>query len=190
VEAGGAVMRGPARFIALCVVLLACNSETRRLQEQLTVLDQKRVSLSQRLEQRRSTMRDTTHRLEALHSDLTTYNTETLSFIAAHRISAECIRASRSTWGENNAFSHDVSTATRFGTVLCSVALLNAQFAQEVARVAERLGEADAHVRDLKQQIAAAESALTTDRAEVEKSEAAVGEIAAEIADVQRQMER
>jgi predicted nucleic acid-binding Zn-ribbon protein len=189
VEAGRAVTRSRFRFIALCVVLVACNSEKKRLQAQLTVLDQEQASLSQRLEQRRSAMRDTTQRLEALHSELTTYNTETLSYIAAHRISAACIRASRSTWGENNAFSHEVSTATRFGTALCSVALLNAQFAQEVAGVAESLGRADAHVRELKQQIGEAERTLAADRTEVEKSEAAVNEIAAEIVDVQRQME-
>jgi predicted nucleic acid-binding Zn-ribbon protein len=68
--------------------------------------------------------------------------------------------------------------------------VLNAQFAQEVTRVADKLGEADAHVRQLKEQIAAAERELTAERAEVAKSESAVGDIAVEIADVQRQMER
>ena len=183
-------MRAHARLVALCVVLLSCNGEKHKLQEQLTVLEQERTSLSQRLDQRKSTMHDTTHRLEGLNSELTTYNTEVLSFIAAHRIAAECIRASRSTWDRNNAFSHDVSTATRFGTVLCSVALLNAQFSQEVGRVADKLGEADEHVRTLKEQIAEAERALVADRAEVEKSQEAVGEVAAEIVDVQRQLDR
>jgi predicted nucleic acid-binding Zn-ribbon protein len=183
-------MRAHARFLALCAVLLACSGEKRRLQEQLNVLEQERASLSQRLDQRKNMMRDTTQRLEALNAELTAYNTDVHSFIAAHRIAAECIRASRSTWGENNAFSHDVSATTRFGTALCSVALLNAQFAHEVEGVANRLGEADAHVRNLKEQAAAAERELAADRTEVEKSEAAVREIAAEIADVQRQMER
>jgi septal ring factor EnvC (AmiA/AmiB activator) len=183
-------MRAPVRFVALCVVLLACNGEKRRLQEKLTVLEQKRASLAQALDQRKNTVRDTTHRLEALSSELTTYNTEILSFVAAHRIAAECIRASRSTWDRNNSFSHDVSTATRFGTVLCNVALLNAQFSQEVGRVADKLGEADEHVRSLKAQIAEAEGALTVDRAAVEKSQAAVDDAAAEIVDVQRQLDR
>ena len=182
-------MRVPARLVAICIVFLACNGEKRRLQQQLTVLEQERASLSQRLDQHRNTLRDTTQQLEALNSDLTSYNTDVHSFIAAHRIAAECIRASRSTWGENNTFSHEMSATTRIGTALCSVGLLNAQFAQEVAHVTDKLDEADAHARKLKEQIAAAERTLTADRAEVEKTETAAREVAAEIADVQRQMD-
>jgi chromosome segregation ATPase len=183
-------MRTSVRFVAFCAVLLACNGERHRLREQLAVLEQERASLSQRLDQHRNTLRDATRQLDALSSTLTTYNTDMRAFIAAHRIAAECIRASRSTWGENSTFSHDVSATTRLGSALCSVALLNSQFAQEVARVADKLGEADAHVRQLKEQIAAGERELAAERAAVAKSEAAVGDIAAEIVDVQRQMER
>jgi chromosome segregation ATPase len=183
-------MRRPLRFVALCVILLAFGCERRKLQERLTVLEQKHTSLTQRLDQHKNTLRDATQRLDALNSELTTHNTDIRSFVAAHRIAAECIRASRSTWGDNNTFSYDVSATTRLGSALCSVALLNAQFAQEVTRVADKLGEADARVRQLKEQIAAGEKELAVERAEVAKSEAAVGDIAAEIVDVQRQMER
>src|ERR1700756_3214301 len=130
------------RFIALCVILLACGREQHRLEEQREVLEQKRVSLSQRLEQHRKSLCDATQRIESLNASLTAYNTHVRSFIEAHRIAAECIRASRSTWGESNAFSHDVSPTARFGTALCSVGLLSTQFAQQVAHVAEKLAEA------------------------------------------------
>jgi len=184
-------MRPHMRCIAAAVFLLVCAScERPRLQQQLDLLEQERTSLAQRVEQRRNSLRDSTERLAALNSELTAYNTDIYSYISAHRIAAECIRASRSTWGENNTFSHEVSATTRFGTVLCSVALLNAKFSQEVARVADKLGEADAHARMLKDQIATAERAVAADRGEMEKSETAVGEIAAEIADVQRQLEK
>jgi len=183
-------MRAPLCFAVLCVVLLAGSCKSRKLQEQLTVLEQERASLTQRLDQHKNGLREATLRVDTLNSELTTYNTDIHSFVAAHRIAAECIRASRSTWGDNSTFSHDASATTRLGSALCSVALLNAQFAQEVTRVADKLGEADAHVRQLKDQIAAAERELAAERAEVAKSEAAVGDIAVEIADVQRQMDR
>jgi predicted nucleic acid-binding Zn-ribbon protein len=183
-------MRIHAPFIVFCALLLACNGEKRRLQERFSALERQHATLSQRLEGRRSTLSDEVQRIDTLKADLTAYNTSVHTFIAGHRIAAECIRASRSTWGETNAFSHDVSTATRFGTALCAVALLNAEFAQEVARVADRLGEADAHARDLQSQIAAAERAIEAGRAGVQQGEAAVDQLAAEIADVQRQLER
>jgi len=183
-------MRAPLRFGALFIVLIAGGCKSRRLQEQLTVLEQERTSLTQRLDQHKNSLRDATVRVDTLNSELTTYNTDIHSFVEAHRIAAECIRASRSTWGDNSTFSHDVAPTTRLGSALCRLGLLNAQFAQEVTRVAGKLSEADAHVRQLKEQIAAGERELAAERAEVAKSEAAVGDIAVEIADVQRQMER
>src|SRR5947207_7478291 len=116
-------------------------------------------------------MCETTPQLSPLNHALNANDTNIHSYITAHRIAAACIHASRSTWGENNAFSHDVSTATRLGTALCSVALLNAQFAAEVTRVADQLNEADSHVRNSKEQIAATERELASDRAELERSE-------------------
>jgi len=183
-------MRAHVRLIALCFLLLGCNGEKRRLQQRLAALEQQHTTLSQRLEARRNTIRDSTQRIDTLNAELTAYNTSIHTFIGGHRVAAECIRASRSTWGDNNSFSHDISTATRFGTALCSVALLNREFAQEVARVADKLGEADAHVRDLQAQIVAAQRAIDTDRAEVERGEAEVDRVAADIAGVQQQLER
>lgn len=177
-------------MVVLSLALLACNGERRRLQTQLTALEEKRASLVQVADERRNTLRDATQDLDRRNGELSRYNDNVRSFIAAHRIAAACIHASRSTWGENNAFSHDVSTATRFGTALCSVGLLNAQFAQEVTRVADQLSEADAHVRQLKEQIAAAEKEIASGRVELERSEASLREIGAEIVDVQQQVER
>jgi len=178
------------RLVALCLLLVACNGEKRRLQQRLAELEQQHATLSQRLKVRRNTIRDSAQRIDTLNAELTAYNTSVHTFIDGHRVAAECIRASRSTWGDNNAFSHDVSTATRFGTALCAVALLNREFAQEVAHVADKLGEADAHVHDLQAQIATAERAIDTDRADVERGEAEVDRVAADIAAVQQQLER
>src|SRR5689334_20676666 len=180
------------RIGALCVLwviaLVACNGEQRRLQQKSELLEQERMSLSQRIDKRQAAVRETSDKLDALNRELTMSTSNAQSLIAAHRIAVSCIRAARSTWGENNTFSRDVPTTARFGTALCSVGLLNAQFAAEVGRVADQLNEADAHVRTLKEQIAAAERQLTADRSELEKSEAAVREIGAEIAEVRQQM--
>lgn len=184
-------MSGRILCFTLAVLVAACaGGERRRMQEKLDVLEQERTSLAQRLEQRRNSLHDSTERLAALNSELAAYNTDVSSYITAHRVAAECIRASRSTWGDNNSFSHEVTATTRFGSVVCNVLLLNAQFAQNVARVVDKLGEADAHVRTLKDQITAAERAVVADRADLEKSETAVRDLAAEIADVQQQLEK
>ena len=183
-------MRCAVVLAILSIALFACNGQQRRLQGKADLLEQERASLTQRVDERQTAVRDTSDKLDTLNRELATYGTNVQSFITAHRIAASCIRAARSTWGENNAFSHDVATTTRVGAALCSVALLNKQFAEEVGHVADQLGEADAHVRTLKGQIAAAERELAAHRSELEKSEAAVRQLGAEIADVRQQMER
>lgn len=179
-----------ARFLIFFVMALACNGEKRRLQEQLAVLQQRQTTLSQRLTNRKTTMREAQHQFDTLNADLTAYDTDVHKFISNHRIAAECIRASRSTWGENNAFSNEVSTLTTVGAALCGVALLDHGFAQEVAHVTDKLGDADTRVKALKEQIAAAQRTVDADRSEVQKNEAAIDRIAAEIADVQVRLER
>lgn len=182
-------MRVHLRYLALCFLVLACNGEKQRLQQRLTTLEEQKAMLSQRVEVRRATIRDAMQRMDMLNAELTAYTTSMHAFLDGHRIAAECIRASRSTWGDNNAFSHEVSSTTRIGTALCAVALLNRDFAHDVAQVADKLGEADAHVRDLQAQIAAAQRAIDTDRAEVERGQAEVDRVAADIIGVQQQLE-
>lgn len=172
------------------ILLLACHSEQRRLQERMELLEGEQASRSRRVEETQSATRETGDRLDALKRELATYNTNIESFINAHHIAASCIRTARSTWGDNNSFSHVPSATTRFGTVLCGVALLNGQFAAEVAGVADQLTQADTHVRKLKEQIAATEQDLAADRSALDKSEAALRQIEGEIADVRQQMER
>ena len=175
--------------VLLSIALFACNGEQRRLQKKADLLEEERMSLTQRVDERQNAVRQASDKIDALKRELATYTANVQSFITAHRIAASCIRASRSTWGETNAFSHDVAMTTRMGAALCSVGLLNRQFADEVAHVADQLGEADAHVRTLKEQLTAAEQELAADRTELEKSEAAVRELGAEISDVRQQME-
>ena len=176
-------------LVVLSMALLACNGEQRRLQAKASLLEREQASITGRVDEQRNTVRETNERLDAANRELTTYNTNVQSFIAAHHLAASCIRTGRSTWGENNAFAHDVSAATRLGAALCSVALLNAQFAAEVARVADQLSEADVRVRKLKEQIAATERELASDRSELEKRQASAREIGEEIADVRQQMD-
>jgi chromosome segregation ATPase len=184
----GETVKHAAILVILSIALVACDGEQRRLQEKRDLLEQERDSLTQRVEERQTVVRETSDKVDSLNHDLATYNANMQSFITGHRVAASCIRTSRSTWGENNAFSHDVAMTTRLGAALCSVALLNKQFADEVTHVADQLGEADAHLRTLKEQIAVAQKELATNRAELEKSEAAVRELGAEIADVRQQM--
>lgn len=178
-------------IVAAALAILSCSREKERLQGQLGVLEQERAALIQRIDQRKSAVQESSRRIEALKSELTAYADGLESFMAGHRIAIECIRASRSTWGDSNpAFSHAVAPTTRMGAALCSVALLNQRFAAEVAEVTDRIAEGEKRKRELKEQIAAAERALDADRAEVQKSENAVDAIALEIADVQQQMQR
>jgi flagellar biosynthesis chaperone FliJ len=181
-------MRMRACLLALILLLSACNGEKRRLQERLTSLGNEQAELSRRLETRRSAVRDTSQQIQTLNSAIAAGNSEMDSFMAAHRIAAGCIRASRSTWDEGNA--HDVPTAATVGAALCSVALFNRTFAAEITAVTRRLDDAAAHTRNLKEQIATLETTLETERSELKKCEAAAEQNAAEIADAQLQLAR
>lgn len=176
--------------LAICVVFLACNRERRQLEERLGILEQQRMTLDRTVTDRRARADDAARRIATLKADLAAYNTDVHDFIAGHRVTAECIRASRSTWGESNSFSNDVSRLTKFSAALCSVALLSDDFAAEVARVTAKLNEADAHVKGLKDQIAAAERVLDAERAAVRDKEAELDRITAEVAVVRRRLER
>ena len=182
-------MRIRAAFIACCVLFLVCNCEKRRRQERLTFLQQQHGTIAQRINERRERMRDAEHRLDTLNADLAAYNTDVHNYLFSHRVTAECIRASRSTWADNNVFSRDVSQLTKFGAAICTVALLNAEFAQEVTQVTGKLAEADAHVKSLQREIAAARRAVDAERSEVERNEAELDPIAAEISDLQRKLQ-
>lgn len=182
-------MRPNAGLAALFLLALACNSEKRRLAEHLTQLEERRNTVLQRLTAKRNAMRDSQQRLDTLNADLTAHNTGVHTFLSNHRVAAECIRASRSTWGESNAFSNDVSRLTKFGAALCTVALLDNTFSREVTHVADKLAEADARVKELQQQVADAQRAVEADRHEVQREEMTLDEIAASMADVQRKLQ-
>jgi predicted nucleic acid-binding Zn-ribbon protein len=167
-----------------CLLVLACNAEERRLTERLRVVELQHATLSQRLQSRRNALDDAESRLDALNRDLTGHNTEVHAFIDAHKVAAACIRASRTSWGDDNSFASEVSAAQRFGAALCGIALLDADFAREVAHVADKLGEADRRVKELNEQIAALRRTIEADRRKVDEDHAAVEQLEAEAADV------
>lgn len=170
--------------VVCCLLALACNTEERRLTERLRVLEQRHATLTQRLQSRRDELQDAESRSDALNRDRTAYNTEVHAFIDAHKIAAACIRASRTSWGDNNSFANEVSAAQRFGAALCGIALLDGDFAREVGHVADKLGEADARVKELDEQIAALRRRIEAGQKKVDADQAAVEQLEAEIADV------
>jgi predicted nucleic acid-binding Zn-ribbon protein len=178
------------RAVALCIVLLACNRERRQIEERVAILDEQRVMLERTVSDRRNRVAEATRRADALKADLAAYNTELHDFLANHRVAAECIRTSRSAWGEGHSFSGDGSRLTKVGAALCSVALISNEFAAEVARVTEKVDEAGAHVKDLEAQINAAERTLETERAAVREKESELDAITAEITVLRRRLER
>ncbi len=183
-------VRRTACIVALAALVVGCDSETKRSQARLAALERQRTDLAERLTVRQNAMREAQQRLDSLNGGLATYNTEVHRFIENHRMAAECIRAARSTWGDGNAFSGEVSNLTRAGAAICAVALLNSSFAREVASVTDKLHEADVHVQNVKAEITAAQRALDAKRSELEGNEAAIDRIDVEIADVRRQLER
>ena len=189
-EAGGPVRLRGTRVLAVCLVLLACNRERRQIEGRLAVLDEQRLMLERTVNERRNRAAEATRRADGLKADLAAYNTDLHDFLARHRITAECIRASRSTWGEGNSSSNDGSRRTKVSAALCAVALISNEFAAEVARVTEKLNEADVHVKDLKDQITAGERILETERAAVRAKESELDAITAEITVLRRRLER
>jgi len=181
-------MRIRARLLAFCMVVAACNGEKHRLEEQLAVLQRRHTAATQKITEHTNAMRQSEHQLDALNAELTAYNTDLHNVLANHRIAAECIRASRSTWSENNTLSNDASTLTKVGTALCGVGLLSSEFSREVAFVTNKLNEAETHAKSLKEQIIAAQRAVESERSEVQRNETELDQVAAEIAEVQRRL--
>jgi septal ring factor EnvC (AmiA/AmiB activator) len=172
----------------LVLALAACNGEKRRLMDRLAQLEQQHAAVARKMDQRRNAIAGAERRLATLNADLTAHNTEVHAFLAGHTIALACIRASRSSWGSDSAFEADISATARFGTVLCGVALLNDEFAREVAHVTDRLRQADARVKELKEQMAAARRTIENERAERRRDEDAGDAIAAEMTGIRRQL--
>jgi septal ring factor EnvC (AmiA/AmiB activator) len=182
-------MRRRVFFAAVSLAaLVACNAEKRRLTERLAALEQQHAIVSQRLAQRRGAIDETERRISTLNADLTAHNTEVHAFIGNHKLAAACIKASRTSWGSENAFGDEVSATSRISAALCGVALLNGEFAREVAYVADKLRAADARVKELKEQMAAAQRTIDTERAELRGDQDAADVLAAEMAGIRGQI--
>jgi hypothetical protein len=156
--------------------------------ERLAALEQQHVIASERLPARSNVIADAQRRLDTLNTDLTTHNTEVHAFIEHHKVAAACIRASRASWSNENAFSTEVSLPSRVGAALCGVALLNGDFAGEVRFVTEKLSEADARVKDLKAQMDAARRTIDNEGVELQRDQNTADGIAAEIAGIRQQL--
>lgn len=179
-----------ACLVAVCAFMAAaCNTQERRLTEQLASLEQRHADASRRVADRTNAIAESERKLERLNGDLTAQNTEVHAFLAGHKIAAACIQASRATWGSDDAIANELTAMSRVGSALCSVALLNAEFAREVEYVTGRLREADVRVKHLKEQIAAAKEMLDNERAELRRDQDAADGIAAEMADVKWQLD-
>lgn len=175
-------------LVACCLLALACNREKRRLTEHLATLEQQHAAAAQRVDSRREALRDSESRLDALTRELTALNTEVQTFLGNHKIAAACIRTSRSSWGESSAFANELSTESRFGTALCGVALLNGEFAREVAYVTEKLREADKRIKELNEQLAAMRRTVEGDRANLQQEQSAADQLEVEMSDVRHRL--
>jgi septal ring factor EnvC (AmiA/AmiB activator) len=188
-EAGSLTMRTASLIAACLLALAACNQEKERLTVHLASLEERRAAVARRVTERANAIAETERNLATLTAELTAHNTGVHAFLASHQGAATCIRTSRSTWGGDSPYVNEVSALSRFGTALCSVLLLDGDFAREVEHVTSTLREADARAKALKEQIAAAQRKLETDRAELRRDQDAVEGIAAELADVRWQLD-
>lgn len=177
-------------FVAMLVVLAltACDTEKRRLQARIADLERQQAALTQRIENRRNGLRETERRLDEVRTELTEHNTGVHAFILQHRGAATCIRAASITLGEDNEYSAQLAGIARFGTIVCAIAVLNPQFSQEVADVANRLEEADRRARELKDQAADIERTLDADRSRIREAVSALDRIGSELGGVRYQL--
>jgi septal ring factor EnvC (AmiA/AmiB activator) len=141
-----------------------------------------------RLDNDRTDLRDAEDRLATLRTELAAQNTEVQAFLLNHKIAAACIRTSRVSWGSDAAPADEAAAGSRFGTAVCGVALLNGQFAREVAFVGEKLRETETRGKELKRQITALERTVESRRADLHAHESSVDELSAEVAAVRRQL--
>lgn len=177
-----------SKFVAVPLIVIAlfsCNGEKRRLTAEIETMEHRRASLQRRLDERRSDLRESEDQLHALQRELTAHNTEIPEFIVQHRLAATCLRAAQITLGDHNEYSQQLARAAGWGTVLCTVALLDQRFAREVTMVANRVNTADARARDLKEQIQRAQQAVDGQQARVRDDEAALDQVSADIGDLE-----
>lgn len=178
-------MRSRACLVAFCVaVLCACNGEKRRLMAHLEELEQQRAALALRIDNRKSAIRSTERRIDALNADLAEHNSQVHAFIFQHKAATACIRAATIALAADNEYSQQIAGAARWGAALCAVGLLNPRFAQEVTDVADKLTRDDARARNLKEQIAGLLRTIDAERSDLHTDESALEKIASEMADV------
>lgn len=166
------------------LLVLACNTEKRRLTERLASLEQQHMTASRRVMQQKRAVTEAEEQLRGLRVDLATHNSETQTYIQQHQVAAACIYAARIQFGENNEYSQEIARGATVGNILCSIALLSQTFASEVRRVAERVREADERAKQLKAQIADLQKAVERHKAALRSDQSSVDELAAQMTDI------
>lgn len=176
-------------LIVVAIALAACNSERRRLTTRLNALEMQRAGVTRRIDERRTSVADAEDRLAAIQAELTAHNTEVHTFLDNHKVASACIRAARTQWtNDRNSPAHAASAASRIGAALCGVALLTAEFAQEVDLVSTKLAEADTHVNELNERIAGIRKTVKFERARIDRDREELDQLAVEMANIRAQL--
>jgi peptidoglycan hydrolase CwlO-like protein len=175
-------------LIAAAMLLTACNAEEKRIQGEIKQLQRQSAILGRRIDYRKGAVRTSENRLGTMNTELTALNSDVHALIFQHRMAVTCLRAASITFGDDNQYSQQIAGAAGWGTILCTIALLDPKFAQEVTTVANRLTAADLRAKDLKQQIAEVRKDLDAETARVRDDEAARDQLTSEIADLQYQL--
>lgn len=169
------------------ITLAACNTEKRHLLARIAELERQQTAQNQRTERRRNTVLDLERRLDTINGELTQYNSDVHAYVFRHRTAAACIRATNITLGGDDD-SGPIAGAAGWGTLLCTVALLDRRFAQEVTETATRLEEAGRRRRELKDKITGVQRTIDIEQSRLRDDESELDRVASEIAEVRYQL--
>lgn len=173
---------------ALVIAATGCNAERQRLIERQAELDRQRAVIERRIGLHREALRETRQRLDELRARLAEHDGNAQAYIVQHQTAAACIRAAAITLGDDNQYRAQVGAMARIGTVLCTVALLNQQFASEVAQVASSITQADKVARELKADIASMETTLAANQSRIHEEEQQRDRIDTDLDDVRQRI--
>lgn len=179
--------RGVLIATFVVITLVACNTEKRRLLARVGELERQQTIQKERTERRRDVLLDLEQQLASVNSELTQQNNNARAYLMQHRTAAACIRAANITFSDD-ADSSPAAGAAGWGTVLCTVALLDQGFAREVTEAANRIEEAGQRRRELKTRITGVERAIEVERSRIRDDESALDRLDMELADVRHQL--
>lgn len=181
----------PIVLFMLTSLIVACeDSQKQVLRSQMNDLETERRLLSEDIAGRRSKTASYEQRLYEQQSNLKEYEVKVEAYMMNHKLAVAAILAgfggATVALDANNEFSDE---AESLGAVAAAIAALYAiANTEEVLQVGDYLIQADAHVKNLKNQIKMTQSNLETEKGQLQQEEQKLQSLTTQIAQVRSRL--